>query len=356
MRNLIIITQEQFGYHIDTYYYCKYLKNSFELVYICWDHGLQKVKLNGVRVKYVNRRGNFLFRSLRFLLVSIQQIDDKQSIIFSKYFNGVSTALRLFKPKNNFVLDIRTGSICENFLVRKFQDSMLKFETNFFKNITVISKRLSENLNISQKAHILPVGADIISANEKSFKCLNLLYVGTLFNRKIETTIHGFKIFYDEYKGKIKISYTIIGDGPKTEKEVLKELVTKYGLSEIVNVTGSIPHTHLKPWFDSANVGVSYVPLTNYYDCQPVTKTFEYLLSGIPVIATKTSENRKVLTQENGILVGDSAKDFYFGLRTIFNKRHLFNSTKIRNMAKDYTWTNIILTNMKGYFERIILL
>ena len=64
MTKLIIIAQEQFGYHIDTYYYCKYLKNDFNLVYICWDHGFQKIKLDGVCVEYINRQSNFLFRSL----------------------------------------------------------------------------------------------------------------------------------------------------------------------------------------------------------------------------------------------------------------------------------------------------
>ena len=285
---------------------------------------------------------------------ALRQIDDKQTIVFIKYFQGISTALRLLKPTHCIVMDIRTGSVCKSLIVRRVQDAILMLETKFYKHITVISQSLSANFNISQKAHILPIGSDIISSTEKNFNYFHLLYVGTLFNRNLEITINGFKKFFDEHKGNLSISYTIIGSGPTMEEKNLKDLVRRYGLSEIVNIAGSIPHTQLKPWFDSANVGVSYVPLTGYYDCQPVTKTFEYLLSGMPVIATKTSENMKVLIPENSVIVGDSANDFYSGLSTIFVKRHLYDSTKIRNEAVKYTWKNIIIKNLKKYFEGII--
>lgn len=41
--------------------------------------------------------------------------------------------------------------------------------------------------------------------------------------------------------------------------------------------------------------------MTEYYDSQPPTKTFEYALSGLYVLATKTRENEKVITNDNGV-------------------------------------------------------
>lgn len=67
MKNLVIISQSQFGYHTDTYYYCKYLKEEYTITYLCWDHSLPKIEMDGVRVVYVNREGNALVRTLRFL-------------------------------------------------------------------------------------------------------------------------------------------------------------------------------------------------------------------------------------------------------------------------------------------------
>jgi glycosyltransferase involved in cell wall biosynthesis len=353
MKKLIIINQDQFGHHIDTYYYCKYLKDDYDIVYICWEHGLSKITMDGVRVVFVSRKGNFLVRSMRFLRQALGQIDDKRAIVFIKYFKGVSLALRLLRPTHCFVLDIRTGSVHKNPIVRKFQDARLKFETRFFRHVTVNSQSLAEKLGIAHKAHILPVGADIISSADRAFDKLYLLYVGTLFNRNMDVTIHGFKQFYEEFKNQIPLSYTIIGAGPNSEEQALRKLVAQYGLEEIVNIIGAIPHPQLKPYFDAANIGVSYVPLTDYYDCQPVTKTFEYLLSGMPVIATRTTENKKVIDQKNGVLVGETAEEFYFGLKKIFENRASINSEKIRTSSMDYTWEKIVQENLKVYFENL---
>jgi glycosyltransferase involved in cell wall biosynthesis len=353
IKKLLIINQEQFGHHSDTYYYCKYLKDDFNIVYIGWDHGLPAIEMNGVQVVYVSRKGNIFVRTMRFLRHALAQINDKRAIVFIKYFKGVSQALRLLRPKHCFVLDIRTGSVHKNMLARRFHDALLKFETLFFRHVTVISQSLAEKLGIAHKAHILPLGADVISSTHKTFDSLCLLYVGTLCNRKIDISIRGFKQYYDEFKDQIPISFTIIGSGPDNEEQNLRKLAAKYGLKESVNIAGAIPHPQLKPWFDAANVGIAYVPLADYYDCQPVTKTFEYLLSGMPVIATHTSKHREVIEFGNGVLIGETAEDFYSGLKGIFEKRHLFDSAKIRNKAIGYTWKNIVRKNLNAYLENI---
>lgn len=262
--------------------------------------------------------------------------------------------LRLLRPKHCFVFDIRTGSVHHNPMVRRFDDARLKLETLFFKNVTVISESLAEKLGLAKKAHILPLGADVISDSVKNFDDgLHLLYVGTLFNRNIDVTIRGFKQFYEEFKNKLSLSYTIIGSGPNNEEQMLKKMVAQYGLSGIVTVTGEIPHTQLKSWFDKANVGVSYVPMTDYYDCQPVTKTFEYLLSGMPVIATATSENKKVVDYSNGVLAGDTAEEFYCSFKKIYEARQQFDSTQIRTKAACYSWDNIVRKNLRTYLLKV---
>jgi len=355
MKNLLIINPNQFGYNNATYYYCNYLKEDYSITYLCWDHKLPKIDMAGVKVVYVNRRGNMIARSLRFLRYAFKELRNEPTIVFIKYFKIVSLALRLLKPTYNYVLDIRTGSVHKNSSVRRLHDARLRFETRFFKNVTVISESLAEKLGLKHKAHILPLGADIISKKNKSFDELNLLYVGTLYNRTIDNTIRGFKQFYDELKGQIPLSYIIIGSGPGNEEADLKNLITQLGLTEVVRIAGRIPHDQLMPHFDISNVGISYVPLTDYYDVQPVTKTFEYLLSGMPVIATNTSENRKVISQDNGVLIGETPEDFCSGLKEVFDRRQLFDSGTIRNTSMDYTWENIVQNNLKNYLEKIRL-
>ncbi|MBA4318317.1 MAG: glycosyl transferase [Flavobacterium sp.] len=353
-KNLILISQEQFGYHADAYYYCKYLKSLFNITYICWEHGLQRISMDDINIIYVARRGDALSRSIVFIQIVLNEINQNQkenTIIFIKYFKIIPLILRIFKPKHTIVFDIRTGNIFPQRVRRIINDLLLEFESVFFDNITVISQSLSYKLKLNHKAHILPIGADIISDSLKDFKELNLLYVGTLFNRNIDATIKGFQKFYNEYNQKIRMKYTIVGSGLNNEEEILRNLVMRYDLSNVITITGQIPRTQLQSYFDSHNIGISYVPMEEYYDCQPVTKTFEYLLSGMPVIATNTLENNKIIRNENGILVNDNSDSFYNGLIKIWQNRSRYDSQKIRNKFINFTWEKIVSKNLKPYLE-----
>jgi len=340
-RKLLIINQQQFGYHSDTYYYCKYLKTSFEVTYICWDYNEKKIQVEGIYVIYISRRGNLALRNGRFILQVIKEIKKGYHFIIIKYFRGCSL-LKFVCHKNLFLLDIRSSSVTKNKINRVIYNLFMTTETKLFKYISIISKSLAERLELSQKAYILPLGAEIISAQGKKYDSFALLYVGTLYNRNIDQTIKGFSKFYHEYKNRISIHYTIVGTGFTTEENELTELVQHEKLDTCVKITGQIPHDEIKPFFDVHNIGVSYIPITDYFDVQPPTKTFEYLLSGMPVIATDTQENRAVIHRENGILINDTSDDFYQGLVHIYTNRETYDSNGIRFNSMQYTWPKIV--------------
>ncbi|HDH06186.1 MAG TPA: glycosyltransferase [Nitrospirae bacterium] len=341
--DLVIINSEQFGYHIDTYYYCKYLRDRYNISYIGWDHGQAKIELAGVQVEYVGRSGGLfrIIRILRILRIILDKTGSNRTIIFLKYFKGISIIIRLLRRHNPIVLDIRTGSDDKSRVKRYIQDLDLKFECRFFRNITIISESLAVKIGLAQRATILPLGADVISHTEKHYDRLDLLYVGSLYNRNIDKAVEGFARFYREYKQKIPIKFTIIGEGLNHEAELIKKLVKKCGLGNIVHTLGWLMHDQLQEHFDTHNIGVSYIPMTDYYDVQPATKTFEYLLSGLVVIGTATSENRLVINDSNGVLTEDSPEGFYKGLVELSSKLKTYDSTRIRQEALQFNWKEI---------------
>jgi glycosyltransferase involved in cell wall biosynthesis len=347
-QQLIFISQAQFGYQSGTYYHCKYLKSVFAITCIVWDHALIKISMNEVRVIYVSRKGNMIVRSLRFVKTVLSEIkNQKRPLIYIQYFKFISLMLRLLLPKQKIVLDIRTGCISKYAIRRKLYDCLLRFEACFFKNVVVISEGLAKRLKMYESAHILPLGADVISDTTKTFDEINLLYVGTLFMRNIDETIKGFKKFYDQFNGQVRMMYTIVGSGLSDEVSYLRRLVDDYKLGDVIKIVGKIPHDQLKKYFDSYNVGVAYIPKTDYFDVQPATKVFEYLMSGMAVIATSTSENKKVINQYNGVLIDDNAGSFYDGLKIL--RQRQFKSDTIRKTCADFSWEKIVKENLKKY-------
>lgn len=65
-------------------------------------------------------------------------------------------------------------------------------------------------------------------------------------------------------------------------------------------------------------------------------------MSGMPVIATRTSANQLVITSENGVLIGDTAEEVCRGIKVMLQKLDRFSSEQIRQFCQDYEWPKIV--------------
>lgn len=339
---ILIVCQKQFGYHIDTFQYCRYLSQNHSVQYLCWDTNHPRQNLDGVGVIYLQRRGNIVLRNLRFIAAVIDFLRaNPVDVCFMKYFSGCML-VKLFCSRTQFIFDIRTGIVADNIIIRETCDGVMRLESLFFPHVTVISQSLSKKLHLQNKAKILPLGSVSINNTIKSFDTLNLIYVGTLSKRNIEKTVIGFADFLKTTPQPENCSYTIIGSGYKGEEDQLRALTAKYGIESHVRVAGYIPFTKLVSYFARANIGVSFIPITPYFDVQPPTKTFDYLLSGMAVIGTATTENKLYINNSNGVLIDDSAESFKDGLHCIQGRMNEFSSETIRKNARQFHWQHIV--------------
>lgn len=344
---LIVNNYEQFGYHIDTFKYAEHLHDKIAFTFFSWDYGLEKRSIKNVKVEYRKYKPLFfskLFTVFKFLFNARKDHD----LFFLRYFPLVSAVL-LFLPNDSTILDIRTTHTSKKILRREFYNFLLKLEAKLFKRITVISEGVAKKLSLSQKSYsVLPLGADVISNTKKEFNEMHLLYVGTFNNRRIYETVEGFAKFYHEYKNVTNMSYTIIGDGKAEEKDKILRSIEQNNLKEIVKYKGYVNHDKLKKYFDSCNIGVSYIPINEIYNYQPPTKTYEYLLSGMAVIGTRTFENMKIIKHGMGSLITDDKDSFYLGLKEIFSVKESINSQLIREKNKQYLWKSIVCNSFLG--------
>ena len=237
-------------------------------------------------------------------------------------------------------------------LLRNFQ---LKLNIFANKNISVISESLARHLKIPRsKYHILPLGAEVFSSKRKTFGKMNLFYIGTFNGRRLGDTVIGLSRFYKEFKDQIQIDYQIVGDGSSDETNNLKYLIKQEGLNDVIKLHGRISHNEAQKFFDNCNIGISYLPVNEYYDVQPLTKTFEYLCSGFAVIGTNTLENAKVIKSENGILIKDNSESFYNGLKDVKLNLTQYSSEAIQMNSLLYTWESIVTNRFIPIIESIL--
>jgi glycosyltransferase involved in cell wall biosynthesis len=354
MPHLLIVDQHQFGYLTDTFRYCVHLRERWELTVVCWDYGRTRVELEGVRVHYVSRSGSRPRRLARFLGAGVRQIRScGADIAFIVYFAGCSL-LRVVSGRTPLVMDVRTGADRGGRSRRRFDDALLRIENALFAHRTIISQSLAEKLKLHNAAmHILPLGGDPLPIARKSFETLRLLYVGTLFRRDLEKTVEGMELFLRESPD-VDLTYDIVGTGPPEYQRRLKEAIARSEFRSRIRFHGPIPNADLGPFLERANVGVAFIPLVDYYDCQPSTKVFESLLAGMPVLATATSENRRVVTDRNGVLFPDTPEGFADGLRRLVAIRSRLDSDQIRATVAEYSWQRIVSENLEPFLvERI---
>lgn len=353
--HVLILCTSQFGYHLDTYYYCKYGRDTFKITYLGFEGSRRQLFMEDIHVKNVSasNKDNKIRRWLRWLWATLCESHKDYDVVFVKYFPGCSI-IKILNYNRSFILDIRTGAIDKSRWRRAFLDFILKCESFCFHNITVISKSLAEKLGLpSNKIHILPLGADPIETKTKRFDRLDLLYVGTFSGRELEKTIIGFERFYKEHNDKFPITFTLVGDGYNGERDKLKILALELGLKKPISLPGFVHHNHLMEYWERSNVGISFVPINDIYDVQPPTKTFEYILAGMPVIATNTMENRYILNEENGILIDDTSDEVYMGLKKIMQNRTGYQSDKIKSTCEKFHWKKIVKDNFCPYLLTI---
>ncbi len=342
--SVLFVIPDQYGYSAGYTYYCKYLtKLGYKVGVICLDAGKPKKQLYyNETVFYVNYSKNAISYRLE-MLKTIYKVKNNYNNIVLKRFPGVLIFLVVLLGKRTW-LDIRTGSVARKKIHRAIENFLIKTESLFFRKIFILSLLLAKELSLpSKKVILLPLGADEISKKTKTYTdSMCLLYIGTLVGRNLHECIEGFAKFYNENKDKLKLHFDIIGDGPDFDKNKVIDAIDKNQLSQVVIYHGYLLHDEAVSFFDKCNIGVSYIPMTQFYQNQPPTKTFEYILSGLVCLATNTTANKELINKTNGVLHNDNPEAFYQALNIVYKNRHLYNCSSIKSSLHQFHWEEIV--------------
>jgi glycosyltransferase involved in cell wall biosynthesis len=349
---ILILFPYQWGYNTDFLFYSTLLSEKYEVTYIGYNLNLPGVDEGRVNVINVNYSGKLSLITL--MRVVIKEIKKGQySHLLLNYFL-LSSILKCLLPKKlKIIVDIRTSFIYQSAFKTKIFNTILKVECKFFSNITVVSAGLKQFLKLPKRTHVLPLGGPVHEIVVKNFDVMNFLYVGTFYDRDLVQTVKAFSEFVATHSSLVAMKYTIIGYGSPIEMSEISDTIRNLNMERYISYLGAIRYPQLNEYLLSHNFGICYIPLTDYYDCQPPTKTFEYLLSGIVVLGTNTTENRRVIDPSNGLLTYDSASDFYNGMVELYNRRFTYSSENIQKNSQKFSWTAIVSDNLVPYLNSL---
>jgi glycosyltransferase involved in cell wall biosynthesis len=353
-QQLLIVSFEQFGYHTDSYEYCRYLGDRFRITYLCPDQGLPRKNLADVEVFY--REQPPLGKVELGLLLEAHRLLRRQrfAVVFLRR-TKFSFVLRLRHPRTPMVLDVRSGSIEESRPRRMMENTLLRANAAFFPNITVISEGLARQLALPRRAHVLPLGADRQSLMAEPRRDeLRLVYVGTFKNRCLERTVEGLGEFVRGTSADLPVRYTLVGFGSEEERAAIRNAAVTSGLGDRVQVRDRINREDLPSLLAEHNVGVAFTPLVPWFEHQPSTKVFEYFQSGLLCIATDNQANREVVSSVNGVLVPASAEGFRRGLEQAAAKLPDWSPQEVAESVHGHTWRAIVTENLTPYLEGIM--
>ena len=344
---LVFVGRHKYGDNTDFYEFEKNIdKEVFNVEYICI--GVRdgyKLKDNITTINGYDKHRDGLSYGIKVRQYLKSKYKNKNAIIFVKHFYGCFILGSFLQHKT--VIDIRTVSISKR--MNRIKDMLITFDTLLYNYRTAISEGVGKKIFRGRKFEIIPLGAPSSLLNIKTAhrdnKHVNFIYIGTFDFRDIDILIHGYAKAKKNYSSKL----SIIGFGMNEFEKVVKTTAEKY---DNVDYIGFVPYESLEDYLSLAHIGISYIPITDRYDNQPPTKTYEYLMSGIPVLGTSTTENKRIITSKNGWLIQDNENEI----------RAFFESISIpdlpvpnicRESVMSYAWEEITSSKLEPIFKAV---
>lgn len=358
IKSINYITIGQFGTFNHIYQTAKILiSRNYRFSFFGVNENLSERKLKGVEVLEVRsnhslkqKRNAFRnrYHLLRLIWSKRGMLNKSSSINIVTYFTGCSFLLLFLR---NTVLDVRTMSVSRSRWYRAISDLVLNFEAFFFPSVSVLSEGMKLKFIYRNNISVIPLGGPKFDYQEKSSDKMSVLYVGTLKGRSVLATVKAFHKFVIQNPER-PASYDIVARGDSHQKLKILKYINQHALHDYVSFHGEVNFPELTAYYLRANVGLSYIPITPYYDNQPPTKTFEYLLAGMYVIATATSENRRVINSGNGCLIGDGVEDMAKAFLSTAITMPSINNFEIHKDSEGYSWDAIVENDLLPLLNR----
>lgn len=204
-----------------------------------------------------------------------------------------------------------------------------------------------EGDNVRPKVHVIPNGINpecYLDIHEKSQAHDDVFVIGFVGTLK---PWHGLPYLLEAFAGfhtdNPDTRLCVVGDGP--QREEILAMSEKYGISNAIDMAGSVSPEEVPGWLASMDVAVAPYPDLKDFYFSPL-KVYEYMAAGLPVIASRIGQLEKLITHGiNGI---HSEPGSVISIKQ--SLRHLYDNSALRkNMGhkaretvlQNHTWDHV---------------
>jgi len=162
----------------------------------------------------------------------------------------------------------------------------------FIKRNKISEKKVSVVLNIPDTKIFNIVDKKNMEARNKDFV---LIYTGTIAERYgLDIAVRGVSSLKNKIPG---LKLMIIGEGEHLN--YVKELVLKLNLGEYIEFYDPVSIDKIPAFINRADLGISTHKKDSFWDLYFSTKIVEFLISGLPVVSSKTKTIQYYFSEDN---------------------------------------------------------
>lgn len=257
-----------------------------------------------------NRLDRMLFLTRKAYKIALKQkadiyhFHDPEFLPFAVKLKKKTNAKIIYDIHENVSLQILTKDWIPKFL-RSFFSKFYKFREkkalNFIDWLLLVEDFYFKGYKKKTVIRNYPIiKKDLIENKVNNLK--ELIYVGGINEKRgIFEMIKAVNILN---KKNLEVKIKIVGNIEEKLKSKINKFIKSLGLEDSIIFTGSVAHPEAMRLIKGAGIGLSILkPIPNYVNSLP-TKIFEYMMNGLPVVASNFPLLKEIIEGNNcGICV-----------------------------------------------------
>jgi len=216
----------------------------------------------------------------------------------------------------------------------------------FIKRNKISEKKVSIVLNIPDSRIFSVKNKKKVKVKDNNFI---LIYTGTVAERYgLDIAVRGLAFLRDKIPG---LKLMIIGEGEHLP--YVKELVLKLNLEKYVEFFDPVPIDKIPDFINKADLGISTHKQDPFWDLYFSTKIVEFLISGLPVVSSRTRTIQYYFSEDNLFYFTPEREEEFAEEVLIVYKKPSLAEEKVENAQRNIS-ENLNWDKEKGKYLELI--